>query len=126
MAGRPQVYKSRTIYTFSVEKELLDRFREIARREGKAVSHLLQELIEDYIKRHGDGNPCFRLDKWVEEPEMVAFPTLGEEPKPELVQNLDNDTLAEYAFNASRHLEAARNEIRRRMAEGSWKKPYHW
>jgi hypothetical protein len=78
MAGRPPEYKNRTIFTTSVELEIYEKFKEIARREGKPVNRLLQELMLDYIKNHGEGNPNFKLEKWVENPRFVALPTLGE------------------------------------------------
>ena len=126
MSGRPPEYRNRVIYTFSCEAELLERFKEIARREGKPVSRLLQELMEDYLKKHGRGNPAIPLERWVEDKEFVAMPTLGEKPNPELVQNMDNDMLERYVVQSYQHFELGKMEIRKRRAEGRWNKPYCW
>ena len=80
MAGRPPSYKSRTIYTFSIESELLEKFRKVAEREGKPISHILQKLIAEYVEKHGGGNPCFKLDQFVEDEVVKAWPTLGHDP----------------------------------------------
>ena len=104
----------------------MERFKEVARREGRPVSRLLQELMEDYLKKHGRGNPAIPLDRWAEDKEFVAMPTLGEKPNPELLRKMDNDMLERYVVQSYQHFESGRMEIRRRMAEGKWNKPYSW
>lgn len=71
-------------YTFSVPDEklpLLDEIKKIAKREGRPVSDLIVSLIEDYVKKHGGGNPNFRLDDFAEEEVVKAWPTLGHDPE---------------------------------------------
>jgi len=57
---------------------VVEQFGEIARREHKSTSELLMELVSDHVKKHGKGNPTFSLEKWQDEPEFVALPTIGE------------------------------------------------
>jgi hypothetical protein len=71
------------IITFSLpdsEADLWDKFVALARAEGKTVSKLLAQLIKDYYEKHGEGNPHIPLTKWLEDQELVAFPTIGEKP----------------------------------------------
>ena len=98
----------------------------MAKEEGISFNKLLFNAVKEYLKRHGRGNPAMPLDRWVEDREFVAFPTLGERPKERLLEQMDEDMLDEYASLARQHLEAAKREIRRRMAEGKWRKPYYW
>lgn len=58
------------------EKEgLIDKFTEIAKREGKDRSELILELLADYIKKHGAGNPAFTLDEF-KDPDFRICPAL--------------------------------------------------
>ena len=49
---------------------------EIADREGKSSSEVIMELITEYVKHHGSGNPAFKLDQWQEDPSFQVVPTL--------------------------------------------------
>jgi len=42
--------------------ETLEEFEKIAKREGRTVSNLIRQLIRDYVRRHGPGNPQRMLD----------------------------------------------------------------
>ena len=117
---------SRQIISVSISSELAERLREHARKEGENLSRVVEKAIEDYLKDHYRGNPAFQLDKWVEDEEFVAMPTLGEKPNPELLRKMDNDMLERYVVQSYQHFESGRMEIRRRMAEGKWNKPYSW
>jgi hypothetical protein len=74
---------------------ILEKLKEIAKREGKPISAIIFTLIEDYLKKHGEGNPSFRLDKWVEQPNFKAFPTLGEIPNYDKLMKEDPQYLME-------------------------------
>lgn len=52
----------------------------IAVREDKTRSELVCNLIKDYVKAHSEGNSTFKLDKWQEDPEFKAIPTLLSDP----------------------------------------------
>jgi len=114
------------ILSVSISSELAERLREHAKKEGEKLSRVVEKAIEDYLKDHYRGNPAFQLDKWVEDKEFVAMPTLGEKPNPELVQNMDNDMLERYVVQSYQHFELGKMEIRKRRAEGRWNKPYCW
>ena len=114
-------------YTFSIPDDkiyLIDLIKKRAREEEKSTSELIVTVLEEYIKRHGQGNPSFPLDKWIENIEFKAFPTLGEKPNPKLLNTLDNDMLEEYSINAWEHYQAAKTEIRTRKSQGKWDRPY--
>lgn len=38
-------------------EQLLERFKKLAKREGRSQSHILTELILEYLKKHEHGNP---------------------------------------------------------------------
>jgi len=51
IVGRPNKYTSRIVYTSSIEKELYERFKEVAWRERKPMNILIQEFMKDYLKK---------------------------------------------------------------------------
>ena len=53
---------------------------EIASREKKTLSQLFVEFAEKLSTEHGDGNPAYQLDKWVENPEFLATPAFFAPP----------------------------------------------
>lgn len=109
----PTVYP---LYISKERKEIFQQFVEIARREGKKISQLILELVEDYVKKHGSGNPAFPLDKWVEKPEVLAFPTLGEPPQIMYLIKLDKEMLQKIKEHAQSYTDKATlllNEIER-------------
>ena len=59
---------------------VLNEFDQIATREDKKRSGLLWELILDYVRKHSERNPPLELDKFMENRDFKAFPTLGEDP----------------------------------------------
>lgn len=48
-------------------RKVLEKFREIAEREGRSASEILRELIREYVRRHEPGNPQRTLDPVLEE-----------------------------------------------------------
>lgn len=74
-AGRPRKYKNRTVYTAVAEYELQNKFVEICRREGVSVSDKLSSFMEEYVKKHGSGNPQYTLLPF-EDPSFRAVPAL--------------------------------------------------
>ena len=79
-AGRPKEYKDRLTVTTSFEKELYESFQKIAEREGKNINELLQDFMTTYVKKHGEGNSTYTLDKF-SDPDFRVFPTVGEPEK---------------------------------------------
>ena len=62
--GRPKKYRARTYIGISAESDLVDKFRKISRKEGKAMSDIMQDMMEKYIHDHDQGNPAFTLDQF--------------------------------------------------------------
>ena len=64
-------------FSYPVNKSnIIQEFRIIAAREGKSLSELLVEILEEYVKNHSQGNNTFKLDIWQEDPNFKALPTL--------------------------------------------------
>src|SRR4030095_7113963 len=63
---------------FPEQMAILEMLDELAEQEGKSTSELIMQLIAEYVKGHGKGNPSFKLDQWEENPEFKAVPALFE------------------------------------------------
>jgi hypothetical protein len=81
------------------EVHVMQAFKQIARREGKTASQLIWQLVKDYVSKHSE-NPITPLDKWVEKPQFVLFPTLGDEPSEKKLAKFPPDMLRELSRNA--------------------------
>jgi len=55
---------------------MMEELEVIAARERKKTSELIVQILEDYVKAHAEGNPAFSLDKWQENPDFQAVPTI--------------------------------------------------
>jgi len=56
-----------------VEKQrLVERAKEVARREGSSLSKLILAYLEEYVRRHEGGNPQTRLDRILSGSEPAA------------------------------------------------------
>ena len=62
--------------TFETDEEKYQKFKAMCAREGKKVGDKINELIENELKVHGEGNPAFSLEKWVEVPEFRCYPAM--------------------------------------------------
>ena len=62
--------------TFDTEEELYKKFKAMCDREGKKIGEKLNELMENEVKIHGDGNPVFTLDKYAD-PDFKTTPAFG-------------------------------------------------
>jgi hypothetical protein len=82
------------------EMENWHKFVATAKREAGNVSKVILELAKEYVKKHGEGNPVIPLDKWVSQPELVAFPTIGETPNRAKLMRMPMDMLLELKRNA--------------------------
>jgi len=75
--GRPRIYKSRLTVTTSLEEELYEQLKAIARRDGKTINGILQELVMNYIRKHGKGNETYPLEMF-DKSGFMALPVRGE------------------------------------------------
>ncbi len=60
--------------TFETEEELYSSFKSLCAKENVNVGDKINELMKKYYKEHGDGNPAFTLDQFVEDSGMKAVP----------------------------------------------------
>lgn len=56
-----------------LDEEKIHDFHLLALKERKKLKELHLEIIEDYLKKHKDGNPQFKLDQF-EDPNFMACP----------------------------------------------------
>ena len=89
--------KSGKMTSFVFESDVLMEFKSITSREGSTMKEHLETYMRDYIKKHGEGNPAYSLDKWSEDSEFKALPAFLENNDKwvKFVQNTDDETLKE-------------------------------
>lgn len=63
-------------YSLYLDEEQINVLNEIKWRERKSISALIRKAVEEYINNHAEGNDCFTLDKWQEDPHFKAVPAL--------------------------------------------------
>lgn len=56
-----------------LDEEKINDFHLLALKERKKLKELHKEIIEDYLKKHGDGNPQFTIDQF-DDPNFIACP----------------------------------------------------
>ena len=56
-----------------LDEEKIQKFHMLALKEKKKLKQLHLEIIEDYIKKHQDGNPQFTMDQF-KDPDFIACP----------------------------------------------------
>ena len=56
-----------------LDEDKIQEFHLLALKEKKKLKQLHLEIIEDYIKKHQDGNPQFTMDQFAD-PDFVACP----------------------------------------------------
>lgn len=96
-----------TIYIFKQNEEAWKKAIEIARREGKSISKLINDFIVDYVKKHAEGNPSFTLDHFAKGIVVKALPSLGHDPAQWNWDDTPVTLLNEIKQNAQKWLEAA-------------------
>lgn len=74
--GRNREYKERVGVTAYLEAEEFKALEEIRWRDHKDLTEVIRLSVLDYIKAHGAGNECFRLDEWQRDPTFQAVPTV--------------------------------------------------
>lgn len=75
--GRTQELRNPRRLNGEVEKEIFDEFEKIWRRDGfSGKSELLRKIVTEYVSTHAEGNSTFKLDKWNEDPQFKAVPTI--------------------------------------------------
>ncbi len=64
----------RTYYLSNEDFEIQEKLEEIAYKERVSLSIVVIDAIKEYVIKHGDGNPVFTLDQFVEDKTMKAVP----------------------------------------------------
>ena len=83
-------------FSYPVDQQpLMDEFRKKAFEEEKSQSQIIIELITEYMKKHGAGNPKFTLNHWDKQPEFKAWPTIWEDPPKDFVKQLTKKELGD-------------------------------
>lgn len=77
---------------------ILEALEAILKRDGKEFSEWAREQADNHVKAHREGNDIVPLSKFVEHPDMIALPTMGERVRPDI----SNENLEEVlkAINA--------------------------
>ena len=55
------------VYLSKGDEELFKKFEEIRWKERISLSELTRKAMEEYVKKHGEGNPSFQLDQFAEQ-----------------------------------------------------------
>ena len=61
-----------------LDEELKTLLQDVLYKERKSLKEWLHEQAQEYVKRHGAGNPAAPLTKWLQNPQYVACPTILE------------------------------------------------
>jgi|FLOH01.1.fsa_nt_gi hypothetical protein len=61
------------LVNFRTDEEKYNDLKMLALKERTTVKQLITDLIDDYLKKHGDGNPQFTLEQF-EDPNFIACP----------------------------------------------------
>ena len=87
--------------TISVESEKFwNECLKCARREGKPLSHIITDKLKEHLRVHGEGNPVYVLDKFIENPDFKAVPATMETKDTwvKFCQNTTDKTLKELEY----------------------------
>lgn len=107
------------LYLAKEDIEIYEELKKIAHREETSVGAILKTLMRSYVKKHGEGNPNFALDKF-EDPGFRAFPTIGEILYPEALAKWDKASLLETAQAIRARGQEIRQELDRRGEPFRW------
>lgn len=59
-----------------LEEDDIEKFKDLARKERITLKALHKKVILEYNKIHGDGNPGFTMDQFLESDIMKAVPAV--------------------------------------------------
>lgn len=121
--GRPKEKLHPFMLTANVEQETNKGIMEIARREGKSKSSLIDEILKDYIKAHRHGNSQYTLTALVENPEVKAYPTPWKRLGRDDLKPYSSKELHEMEIALTKNLETIRFIQREPVAFKSTKAP---
>lgn len=119
--ARPNEFKDRVGISGAAERADKIAFEGICRREGKTVAEKIAELVQDYVRIHGSGNPQYSLEQFTENPEFRAVPALLERPEKWLkaLDHTDLDDLEQIERQAEMVRNMARGQQDVKLREAS-------
>jgi len=79
--GRQREFKNRETISVTLEKDELQSLEEIRWREHLDMTKVARKAILEYIRNHAEGNTTFKLDKWNEDENFQAVPTISARPE---------------------------------------------
>jgi len=90
------VHKTISVISEDFWKEML----KIAKREGKPLSTIIMDKLKEYRRVHGEGNPVYVLDKFIEDPDFKAVPATMEKKEKwvKFCQNTTDETLKDLEY----------------------------
>jgi len=56
----------------------LKLLEEILKRENKEFTAWVREQTVEYVRKHGNGNPAFKIEQWVDQSKLKALPATSE------------------------------------------------
>lgn len=71
---------TKRITTFYIEDDVYQKFKSILEKERTPYSQKVEEIMQDFIKKHGDGNPAFTLDQF-QDPDFKVCPAFFRDSK---------------------------------------------
>jgi len=91
---------------FFLEDNLHQDIKILAAREGRSVKDILTELVEDYLKKHMNGNPQHLLTSYTQNEDFIGFPniTLSPEHKRSYLKKMPEDMKIELLYNVQEWL----------------------
>jgi len=91
---------------FFLEDNLHQDFKILAAREGRSIKEIITELIEDYLKKHMEGNPQHLITKYSENEDFMGFPAIALNPqnKRSYLKKMPEDMKIELLYNVQEWL----------------------
>lgn len=66
-------------FSYPFDKQaLIEEFSKVAERESKSFSDAMLGAMEEYVKKHGSGNPAYTVDKWIDQVDFKITPAYYE------------------------------------------------
>lgn len=89
------------LHNFYLDEEIHQNFKILAARESRSMTDIIVELIEEYLKKHIEGNPQHLITSSMDNEDFTGFPniTLDPEKKRKYLKKLPKKMIEELRFN---------------------------
>lgn len=117
VAGRPRKFRKPQVFTTKFESDILHKYQELMRLEGRHTNDGLQEHMDNYVLLHGGQLPADILDRWIQDPQYLVTSALQSKSGVlrQILEGCDNDTL-ERVLDALSQVEQMVIQVRRNQA----------